>query len=675
MSDHGCRRLASTRHTVVELQAPIEITSPSGFANRTENMISLTGITLRHGPEPLLENASATIYPGHKVGLVGANGSGKSSLFSLLLGQMSVDQGEASLPGDWTIGYMAQEIGDLDRPAIDYVIDGDRRLRDAEAKLAQAEAVGDGHAMAEAHARLDDAGSYTARARAGALLSGLGFAAASHEQPVGSFSGGWRIRLSLARALMTPSDLLLLDEPTNHLDMETVVWLEGWLRRFEGTLVVISHDRDFLDNVVDEIIHIENRQLNVYRGAYSDFERQRAERLAQQQATFEKQQRQIAHMQQFVDRFRAKATKARQAQARLKAIERMEQVAPAHADSPFDFVFPEPPRASNPLVHLEGVRLGYGKTVILDGISASLAPGDRIGLLGLNGAGKSTFVRALAGQLEPMDGTLTRTRKLQIGYFAQHQLEQLDARASPVTHLQRIAPDAREQELRDFLGGFDFRGDMATGPVGPFSGGEKARLVLALLVWRAPNLLLLDEPTNHLDLDMRHALTVALQGFEGAVVTVSHDRHLLRNTVDDFWLVADGSVGPFKGDLDDYRRWLQDRGVGRQASGDTPATASSNSAGARKAKRRDQAAWRARIKPLQNRVDKLDRQLQQASASLAEAQAALTEPSLYGDGQDERLRQLLDRQATLRQRLEQLENEWLEAAEALQQTQSAMEAS
>jgi ATP-binding cassette subfamily F protein 3 len=632
-------------------------------------MIQLSNITLRHGPEPLLVDASATIHPGHKVGLVGANGSGKSSLFSLLLGELSVDQGEASVPPDWTIGYMAQEIADLDRPAIDYVIDGDQGLRDAEAALEKAESDGDGHAMAEAHGRLDESGSYTARARAGSLLNGLGFSPDAHEHTVGSFSGGWRIRLSLARALMTPSDLLLLDEPTNHLDMETVEWLEGWLRRYDGTLIVISHDRDFLDNVVGGIVHIEHRQLNAYTGGYSEFERQRAERLAQQQATFEKQQREIAHMQKFVDRFRAKATKAKAAQSRIKAMERMEKVAPAHVDSPFDFEFPEPPRAANPLVHLDAVRLGYGDTVILDDISTSLAPGDRIGLLGLNGAGKSTFVRALAGDLEPMDGRITPTRNLRIGYFAQHQVEQLDVNASAVTHLQRIAPDEREQRLRDFLGGFDFRGDMATAPVGPFSGGEKARLVLALLVWQAPNLLLLDEPTNHLDLDMRHALTVALQGFEGAVVTVSHDRHLLRNTVDDFWLVADGGVRPFKGDLDDYRRWLQERSASSEANGKN-ASAPSHSAGSRKAKRQDQAQRRARIKPLQNRVDKLDRQLERTTADLEKIEAELADSGLYEADQADRLQAALARQAELQQTLSSIEAEWMEAAEALEAEKS-----
>lgn len=640
-------------------------------------MINLSSITLRRGPEPLLEQASVAIHPGQKIGLVGANGSGKSSLLALLLGELSLDAGELSIPADWTIAHMAQQIDELDRPAIEFVIDGDERLRAAERAVAAAERNNDGHAIAAAHARLEEADGYTAAARAGSLLNGLGFSPQEHAHPVGDFSGGWRIRLSLARALMTPSDLLLLDEPTNHLDMETAEWLEGWLGRYTGTLVVISHDRDFLDNVVERIVHIEHRRLNSYTGGYSSFERQRAEQLALQQANYEKQQQKIAHMQSFVDRFRAQASKARQAQARIKAMERMEKVAPAHVDSPFDFSFPEPGRASTPLLHLDEVSLGYGDRVVLSDISTSLAPGDRIGLLGLNGAGKSTLVRALAGDLEPLSGRMTRSRGLETGYFAQHQLEQLDSAASPLTHLQRLAPDEHEQHLRDYLGGFNFVDDMATRPAGGFSGGEKARLVLAMLVWQAPNLLLLDEPTNHLDLDMRHALTVALQGYEGAVVIVSHDRHLLRNTIDHFWLVADGRLAPFRGSLDDYRQWLAEHHHGNSpASGqpDRPASPAAHSAAARRARRRQDAARRAQLRPLQNRVKKLERELAEASETLGAAEAGLADPDIYSADQKQRLDKLLTRQAEARQRVERLEAEWMSAAEALENEEQAQRA-
>jgi ATP-binding cassette subfamily F protein 3 len=628
-------------------------------------MIRISNLSLRHGPEPLLEDASATVYPGHKTGLIGANGSGKTSLFNLLLGRLSADSGEVSIPEGWTVASMAQDITELERPAIEYVIDGDQRLRRAERAVARAESDGDGQTLARAHTAYDDAGGYSARARAGSLLNGLGFAAEAHERPVGAFSGGWRIRLSLARALMSPSDLLLLDEPTNHLDMETVVWLEDWLRRYPGTLIVISHDRDFLDNVTTSVLHIEQRRLIDYSGGYSDFERQRAERLAHQQARHARQQREIAHMQQFIDRFRAKATKARAAQSRIKALERMERVAPAHQDSPFDFSFPEPPRAADPMLSLDQVVLGYGTTRVLVHLALRLGPGDRIGLLGLNGAGKSTLVRALAGELAPLSGRITGARNLVIGYFAQHQVEQLDPLASPLVHLRRLSPDTGEQRLRDYLGGFDFRGDMATDPTQTLSGGEKARLVLALLVWRGPNLLLLDEPTNHLDLEMRHALTLALQGFKGAVVTVSHDRHLLRSTVDDYWLVADGSVARFDGDLDDYRRWLSER------SATTGANAKPGQQGrSRRDQRRDQATQRARIKPLKNRVDRLTRQVDEIGQALAALEAELADPDLYAAAGQTRLNELIERQQTLRARQETLEAEWIEAESELEAARS-----
>ncbi|MFW5815718.1 MAG: ATP-binding cassette domain-containing protein [Wenzhouxiangella sp.] len=459
---------------------------------------------------------------------------------------------------------------------------------------------------------------------------------------------------------MCPSDLLLLDEPTNHLDMETVVWLEEWLRRYAGTLLLISHDRDFLDQVVDSVLHIEHRRLNAYSGGYSSFERQRAERLAGQQAAREKQQREIAHIQKFIDRFRAKATKARAAQSRIKALERMEVLAPAHADSPFDFAFPAPAPATNPLLHLDQVDLGYGDAVVLERVSLSLSPGDRVGLLGLNGAGKSTLVRALAGELAPLSGRITASPKLQVGYFAQHQLEQLDANASPVIHLARLSPQTPEQRLRDFLGGFDFRGDMATGPVSHFSGGEKARLVLAMLVWQAPNLLLLDEPSNHLDLDMRHALTVALQGFDGAVITVSHDRHLLNNTVEDFWLVDGGGVQRFDGDLDDYRRWLRERPA--------PAGPARSQGQAEPARTRSAAKpARATIKPLKNRVERLSSAVDQAAERLRALDRALADPTLYGDSLEAKLGGLLREREALQQKQSSLEAEWLQAEAELEQ--------
>jgi len=614
-------------------------------------MIQLEHITLRRGVEVLLENASLTVHAGQKIGLVGPNGCGKSSLFALLLGDLEPDTGEVRIPDDWTVAHMAQQIRELDRPAIEFVLDGDRALRRAEREVAEADASGDGERIAHAHQRFDDAGGFDARARAGALLNGLGFATAEHEKTVGEFSGGWRIRLSLARALMCPSDLLMLDEPTNHLDLETILWLEDWLGRYAGTLVLISHDRDFLDNVVDGIVHIEHSQLNRYAGGYSDFERQRAERMALQQAQFEKQQKKVAHMQSFVDRFRYKASKAKQAQARLKALERMEKIAPAHADSPFDFEFPEPGRAADPLMALRDVQLGYGDVRVL-------AAGDRIGLLGVNGAGKSTLVKALAGELEPQGGTMEASRNLKIGYFAQHQMEQIDPQASPLVNLSRIAGDnTPEQKLRDFLGGFAFSGDLATDPSTRLSGGERARLVLALIIWKAPNLLLLDEPTNHLDLEMRHALTVALQGFEGAVVTVSHDRHLLASTVDEYWLVADGGVRSFSGGLEAYRKLVSQPDAG---------TAKGASSGNRKAERQRNAAARERLKPLTNRIKKLGQQIEKLEGERDRLEERLADSGLYQPEKADELRRLLAESGSVKQQLESLEGEWLEAEEELE---------
>jgi ATP-binding cassette subfamily F protein 3 len=529
-------------------------------------VLRIANLTLARGAKRLLDGASATIYPGHKAGLIGPNGSGKSSLFALILGELLPDSGSVEMPPAWTIAHVAQETPASDVPAIEYVLDGDRELRNVERALILAEAAHEadpdagGEALAELHHRFDDIGGYAARARAATLLSGLGFPDPQQSAPVASFSGGWRMRLNLAQALMCRSDLLLLDEPTNHLDLDAVLWLEDWLGRYPGTLLLITHDRDFLDGVVGSIVHIDAQKLKTYGGNYSQFETERALQLSLQQASYVKQQRQIAHLQAFVTRFRAKATKAKQAQSRVKALERMERIAAAHVDSPFEFSFDATPIMARQLVRLEQVTLGYGdpatKPPVLADLEWSIQAGDRIGLLGPNGAGKSTLLKAVAGTLAPRAGERLTAQALRIGYFAQHQVEQLRGDESPLWHLTKIDPGAREQDLRNFLGGFDFRGDMVSAPVGRFSGGEKARLTLALLVRQKPNLLILDEPTNHLDIEMREALAEALQDYDGALVVVAHDRHLLRATADVLWLVADGQVAPFEGDLDDYRDWV-----------------------------------------------------------------------------------------------------------------------
>ena len=524
-------------------------------------MIRLSQLTLIRGTKVLLEAADVVLNPGDKIGLIGANGTGKSSLFALLRGELHQDQGEFDYPARWRLAHVAQETPALDRPALEYAIDGDTTLRRLETELAAAEAADDGMLMGELYAALGDADAYTVRSRAEQLLHGLGF---SHEQmgePVASFSGGWRMRLNLAQALMCPSDLLLLDEPTNHLDLDAIIWVEEWLKRYAGTLVIVSHDRDFLDGVVNVIVHIDAKKLKRYSGNYSSFERQRAAAVVLAAGMMEKQARERAHLESFIERFRAKASKAKQAQSRMKMLAKMEELAPLHVSAPFQFEFREPLRAPDPLLVLEDVDAGYvlpdgsRKTIVSD-IRFALQSGQRYGLLGINGAGKSTLIKTIAGELAPLAGTANFNKGLVVGYFAQHQVEMLREDQSPLWHLQRIAPRVRDQELRSFLGGFNFPGEMAIGSIANFSGGEKARLALAMIVWQRPNLLLLDEPTNHLDLETREALTVALAQFEGTLVLVSHDRHLLRATTDQFLIVADGTLQPFDGDLDDYRDWL-----------------------------------------------------------------------------------------------------------------------
>ncbi|MCE6977493.1 ATP-binding cassette domain-containing protein [Pseudomonas frederiksbergensis] len=634
-------------------------------------MIRLQNLTLQRGPQRLLEDAELTLHAGHKAGLIGANGAGKSSLFALIRGELHPDSGDCFLPTDWRIAHMRQEIETLERIAVDYVLDGDLRLREVQRDLAAAEAAHDGAAQARLHSELDSADGYTADARARKLLAGLGFTNEQMDRQVGDFSGGWRMRLNLAQALMCPSDLLLLDEPTNHLDLDAIIWLEEWLKSYPGTLMLISHDRDFLDAVVDHVAHVDQRKITLYRGGYSAFERARAERLAQQQQAYEKQQAQRAHMESYIARFKAQATKARQAQSRIKALERMEELSAAHVDSPFDFVFRESTKISSPLIDLSDARLGYGDKAVLEKVKLQLTPGARIGLLGPNGAGKSTLIKNLAGELEPLTGRLTRGENTVVGYFAQHQLDSLDSKASPLLHLQRLAPTEREQTLRDFLGGFDFRGARIDEPVLNFSGGEKARLALALIAWDRPNLLLLDEPTNHLDLEMRLALTMALQEFSGAVLVVSHDRHLLKSTTDNFYLVADGKVEEFDGDLEDYARWLVEYRQRNAPVSNTPVNPDKTD---KKAQRQAAAALRQQLAPHKREADKLEAELGKLHEKLAKIDTSLGDSDIYEPMRKNDLRDLLAEQAKLKVREAELEEAWMEALELLESMQAELEA-
>ncbi|WP_166372141.1 ABC transporter ATP-binding protein [Psychromonas sp. SA13A] len=635
-------------------------------------MIVATNIEFIRGGKALLENASATINPKQKVGLVGANGCGKSSFFTLLKQEHQVDAGELTIPQHWRLASVAQETPALDTNALQYVIDGDHQFRALQAKLKQAEAEDNGTKIAEMHILLDNAGGYTIESRAAELLAGLGFSEQAQGRPVSDFSGGWRMRLNLAQALLCPSDLLLLDEPTNHLDLDAVIWLEKWLHQYQGTLILISHDRDFIDSIVDKIIHIEQNKLFEYTGNYTSFERQRAEKLMQQQSSYEKQQAQMDHMQSYIDRFRYKANKAKQAQSRIKALEKMETLLPAHLDSQFSFSFREPEALPMPLLTLEKVSAGYEDLLILDEIKLNLVPGSRIGLLGRNGAGKSTLVKLLSNQLQPKSGKIEINTNAKIGYFAQHQLEFLHLDESPMQHLMRLAPDEKELPLRNFLGSFGFQGDKAFDIVAPFSGGEKARLVLALLVWQKPNLLLLDEPTNHLDLEMRHALTVALQAFEGAMVVVSHDRHLLRTTIDDLYLVHDKKVEPFSGDLDDYHQWLSDQQrIEKQASQseDKIVSVSAN----RKDQKRLEAEFRKKLTPYKKQLTSAEKQMDIHSARVAEIEEQLSDSSLYDQENKKKLTNLLKEQGEVKEQLEEAEMLWMDAQEQIETLQSELE--
>lgn len=637
-------------------------------------MISLNNITLQRGRENLLQDSSLVVFEGRRVALIGRNGCGKSSMFALLRGEIIPEAGDLSIPAGSRISHMAQEVSHSDRTALDYVLDGHSELRRLQAAISAAEEGNDNEKLSHLYEELETVGGYSAEHQAAELLHGLGFVNAEVSQPVSSFSGGWRIRLNLAQALMTPSDIMLLDEPTNHLDMDTTFWLEQRLKRYQGTLILISHDRDFIDNVAQEIVHIEQKQLNLYKGNYSAFEKQRAERLAVQQSNYLKQQREIKHIQSFITRFKAKATKAKQAQSRVKQLANMEIVASAQIDSPFHFGFFENTKVSNPLVSLRDLDLGYGDSRVLSKVTFSLNPGDRLGLLGVNGAGKSTLIKSLTGDLKPQGGEITRGEHCHIGYFAQHQLEALDLDASALLHLQRVDPKATEQQIRNFLGGFDFHGDKAVEPIAPFSGGEKARLALALIVWQKPNLLLLDEPTNHLDLDMRSALTMALQEFTGALVVVSHDRHLLRHSVDQYILAHQGKVDDFDGTLEDYHQWVSTKGDSAYEKVDSAPAKSEQSARAsapkpslnKKQLRQQSAEQRKAKSATTNRIKRIEQKMEKANAELKEIETMLADTDLYAEDKKDELTDLIHSQAECKRELESLEEGWLELNEELE---------
>ena len=639
-------------------------------------MILLRDLGFSRNGDPLVTGASLQLHPGWKVGLTGANGCGKSSFLALLRGELHADRGDLERPPGWVMAHVAQDTPALPDAALEFVLDGDVELRQIERDLAAAEDHHDDHHAGEQigllHSRLGEIDGYAAPARAAALMHGLGFSDLDFQRPVAEFSGGWRVRLNLARALMCRSDLLLLDEPTNHLDLDAILWLEDWLKSYQGTLILISHDRDFLDVVTTHILAIENGKLQLFTGNYSACERARAERLANDLALAAKQKREAAHLQSYIDRFRAKASKARQAQSRIKMLARMGEIQAAHVDTPFSFSFPEPSGFSDPLLLIDDARVGYGEMglcipgtplrgqVIFDKLRFTLRPDSRIGLLGRNGAGKSTLMKLLAGELQPLAGVREEGRNLKLGYFAQHQLEQLRPAESPLWHMIKLEPRTREQDLRNYLGGFDFRGDMAAAPCGRFSGGEKTRLALALMIRTAPNLLLLDEPTNHLDLEMREALTIALQETEAGMVLVSHDRHLLRATCDELWLVADGKVVPFDGDLDDYADWLaKARGVEKTVERDkAPPSKPAAAPGQKKAT--------PATKKLEQESERLEQQIAGWQAELKLLEARLADPVLYAGAQAMLLAELGQRQSLLTQNIDAAESRWLELHEQLE---------
>ena len=644
-------------------------------------MIYINNLEVMRGNNTLLNNACATIYPHKRVGLIGRNGCGKSTLFALIKKEILPENGDINIPSSWVISSVAQETPGLEESALDYVIDGDKQYRALEKELKAAEDANDGMKAASLHMELENIQAYTINSRAGRLLLGLGFSTADFTKPTKEFSGGWRMRLNLAQALICRSDLLLLDEPTNHLDLDTVMWLEDWLKAYPGTLIIISHDRDFLDNICTNIIHIEHKKLNCYTGNYTDFEVERAQRLALEKAMYDKQQTELAHMQAFVDKFRYKATKAKQAQSRLKAMERMEKIVLAQADSPFSFSFFENKNVLPPnLIRMDNLTAGYPDKTVLTSIKMNIVPGSRIGLLGRNGAGKSTLIKTIAGEIPPLSGEFALAKAVKVGYFAQHQLEYLDPDGTPLSHLTALAPDARELELRSFLGGFGFSGDKVTDPVGHFSGGEKARLVLALLVWQKPNLLLLDEPTNHLDLQMREAIIIALSSFKGALIVVSHDRHLLRTTTDEFYSVSEGKVFPFDGDLDDYHEYLmeldkkeQEKLNAEKADERAHKPVQTNDNFKNKDQKRAEAAFRKTLSPLKKEIEKLEHSLDELNARKNELETILADASIYEAARKNELQAYLLEQSSVSEKLEEVETEWMLKSEELQDKITAFE--
>jgi ATP-binding cassette subfamily F protein 3 len=638
-------------------------------------LIIATDLSLDRGAKNLIKSSSFTIHPNHKVGLVGSNGCGKSSLFAALLGDLSPDSGDLALPSSWDIATVRQETPSLEQTALDYVMDGDKEFRQLEQQLEQARITDNGNLEATIINKIDTISGYSLPARAGELLHGLGFLQSQLNNPVKDFSGGWRMRLNLAQALISRADLLLLDEPTNHLDLDAVIWLQRWLKRFTGTLVLISHDRDFLDTVIGQILHIEHQRAKLYSGNYTAFERQRREHLAQQDAQFQKQQKEAAHLTAFVDRFRAKASKAKQAQSRLKRLEKLPDLAPAHVDSQFSFSFAEPESLPYPLLSLKESQCGYPKSdhgeqaIILDSVGLTLIPGSRIGLLGRNGAGKSTLIKSLAGELALLGGERYCAQDLTVGYFSQHQLEQLHAPSSPVDHILRAKPALGEPQARTFLGKFGFSGDQALSQVSTMSGGEKARLVLALIVLEKPQLLLLDEPTNHLDLEMRQALVMALQDFGGAIILIAHDRFLLESCVDEFYLVANGRVSDFNGDIDDYQQWLNDDK--KQAIKSIKTEQQNGDKGLdKKQLRQQQAELRKKSGPLRKEADKLENKVHVWQEALTKLEALLSNSDLYQAERKAELTDLIKKQAQLKGDIEESEMLWLELAEQIEEMMS-----